>query len=58
MAESSGGGGWRTGSGDIASIFSVRNTKSFRLNSVKDCSRSKNIINTCYSDQDKRSRIS
>ena len=43
MAESSGGGGWRTGGGDIASIFSVRNTKSFRLNNVKVCSRSRNI---------------
>jgi len=38
MAKSSNGGGWRTGGGDIASIFTVRNTKSFRLNNVKDCS--------------------
>ena len=53
MAKSSGGGGWRTGDGDIASLFSVRNTKSFRLNKVKD-SWSRNIITTCYSDQDKR----
>jgi len=31
MAKSSGGGGWRTGGGDIASILTVRNTKIFRL---------------------------
>ena len=42
----------------MASIFTVRNTKSFRLNNVEDCSWSRNIITTCYSDQDKRSRIS
>ena len=38
MAKSSGGGCWRTGGGKMASIFTVRNTKSFRLNNVKDCS--------------------
>ena len=38
MAKSSGCGGWRTGGGDIASILTVRNTKSFSLNNVKDCS--------------------
>ena len=52
MVDSGGSGGWRTGGGDIASIFSVRNTKSFRLNNVKDCSWSRNIITTCYSDQE------
>ena len=34
MTKSSGGGGWRTGGGNMASIFTVRNTKSFRLNNV------------------------
>jgi len=43
MAESGGSGGWRTGGGDIASLFSVRNTKSFRLNNVKVSSWSRNI---------------
>ena len=58
MAKSSCGGGWRTGGGDKASILTVRNTKTFRLNNVKDCSWSRNIITTCYSDQDMRSKIS
>ena len=38
MAKSSGGGGWRTGGGNMASIFTVTNTKSVRLNNVEDCS--------------------
>ena len=49
MAKSSGGGGWRTGGGGIATISSVRNTKSVSLKNVKDCSWSRNIINACYS---------
>ena len=59
MAKSSGGGGWRswrTGGGNMASIFTVINTKSFRLINVEYCSCSRNNITTCYSNQDKRSK--
>ena len=38
MAKSSGGGGWRTGGGNMVSIFTVTNTKSFWLNNVEDWS--------------------